>query len=59
MNKKQKMIKSMWGNYLHNCKCRNEVPIYSYRYFKFAYINLKFQDLYKVKEWYKSVRIHD
>lgn len=57
MNKKQKMIRKMWCNYLHNCNIHNVAPRYSYRMFRWAYNKESFDYIYGVKEWYKETRI--
>lgn len=57
MNKKQKIIVTMWKNYAHNCKVQRKMPLYNYRKFRWSYITEDIESLLEEKEWYKSIRI--
>lgn len=57
MNKRQKMIKQMWNNYIHNCKMQGIDPIYNYRVFRNCYSLESFEELLGMKNWYKAVRM--
>lgn len=56
MNKKQKIIVTMWKNYDHNCKVRGSEPLYNYKKFRWAYITEDIESLLEEKELYKDIR---
>lgn len=57
MNKKQKMVYKMWRNYLHNCNMQKQEPLKKYKVFRNIYILDNFDELYKMKNWYRDIRI--
>ena len=57
MNKRQKMIKKMWNNYTHNCDVQGVNPLYNYRVFRNCHSVESFEELLKIKNWYRDVRI--
>lgn len=57
MNRKQKMIKKAYNNYLHNCNAFGEKPISDYVGFRNTFRKDSFEYIYELKNRYKENRI--
>lgn len=57
MNRKQKMIKKAYNNYLHNCNAFGEKPISDYLGFRNTFRKDTFEYIYELKNRYKENRI--